>query len=268
MNRRDTDFGRFYEIEEGVFYKSYTTVLSCMPTSPWLIKWLKEHTKEESEELLYDAGMMGTKVHHTIDLINRGLIVSSMGVTQEQLDILGLKEKILCDYLKLPFSKEEDKKMRGYLNWYIEYKPIVYAQEMIVWDNKIKCAGTLDFLGTVELKKVVGRGKEKKEKVYREKVIIDWKTGKGLYESYDRQTAGYFYAVLDMIKHKTLKKECKPKRVFLLQLGVNKCGYKFQEVVDIKKAFKNFKRTNEEWEEQNPNSHPRNEYQILNEYKV
>ena len=268
MNRHDTDFGRFYEIEENVFYKSYTTVLSCMPASPWFIKWLKEHTKEEADELLYDAGMMGTKCHHAIDLVNRGQVVSAIGITDEQIKILGLAEAELVEYLKRPFTKDEDRKMRGYLNWHAEYKPIVYAQEMIVWDDNVKCAGTLDFLGTIEMKKVTGRGKTKKEKKYRETVIIDWKTGKNLYESYNRQTSGYFYAVLNMIKKKILLPTWKPKRVFLLQLGVNKCGYKFQEVGDIKKAFKSFKRTNEEWEEQNPNASPRNEYQMLTEYKV
>lgn len=268
MKRHDTDFGRFYEIEENIFYKSYTTVLSCMPASPWFIKWLKEHTKQEADELLYDAGMSGTKCHHAIDLVNRKIVVSSLGITDEQINILGLAEAELVEYLKRPFTDNEDRKMKGYLNWYAEYKPIVYAQEMIVWDDRIECAGTLDFLGSIEMKKVTGKGKDKEEKVYRENVIIDWKTGKNLYESYNRQTSGYFQAVLQMIKKKILQKTWKPKKVFLLQLGVNKCGYKFQEVDDLKKSYKAFCRTHEEWKEQNPNAHPRNAYKKLNEYSV
>lgn len=280
IKRLDGDRARFYEVREGVWYKSYTTVLSMMPTSPFFIKWLKDHTAEEAEQLMTDAGLQGSKVHHAIDLILNGEVIFPSGFSKEQIDKEGLHEEELKKYLKKPFTKNEDKLMRGFINFYNDYKVKKIRSEFTVYSDKIRCAGTVDFFGTMELpedgKKVrkltvkqLAAGKIQEEQPRKKyNVIIDWKTGKGVYESHYRQVAGYYMALREMIKKKILVTIPNPQKVFLLHLGVNKVGYKLVEVTDIKEQYKRFCRVNDEWEDANPNAVPDSEYQYLESYKL
>lgn len=64
------------------------------------------------------------------------------------------------------------------------------------------------------------------------------------------------------------KKVKKPKRAFLLQLGVNKCGYKFQEIKDINKSFEYFRHYQKTWIMNNPEAKPKEPYEFLIEYKI
>lgn len=256
------DDARWYEISEGVWYKSFTSVLSMMPAAPFFIKWLKEHTKEESEQLLNDAGLKGSKVHHTIDVVLKGDKVSPEGWTQEQINGNVFEEK-LANYLRKPFTKEEDKCMRGFFNFCKDYDFKLLQSEMTVWSDKIKCAGTLDAYAEISIpedgKRLTGKNKDNK-KVYT--AVIDWKTGKGLYESHNRQVAGYFYALKEMIRKKLVKVK-HPKKAVLVQLGVNKCGYKVVILEDVKKSYKRFLRVNDEWNDEHPNPSPGYEYEYM-----
>jgi hypothetical protein len=270
----DATNGRFYPIREGVYYPSATTLLSVMPMNKWFKEYLQIHTKEEADRLLKNAGLQGSKIHHTIDLVLRGETIMPSGVTGEQLVKTALifdedyGDETLLSYLKKPYTEIEDKMMRGFFNWYKDFEPETSESELIVWSDKYKYAGTLDWIGyitTTKNKKIRGKNEYKlvKEKVL---CIVDWKTGKGLYESYDLQVSSYLKAYCEM--HKKNKKIKKPTRAFLLQLGVNKIGYKFQEIKDINTQLKNFLHYQKTWIMNNPEAKPKDPYQFLESYKL
>ena len=260
MKKIDSTTGRFYEIEQGIFYPSATTILSVRPLEAGLKLFFQTHTKEEADKLLKEAGMQGSKIHHTIELIMKKEIIMPSGFTPDQLDKTNLisdedfGDKELLDYLKREFSEREDRMMKGFLNWWEVFKPETIESEKIIFSKKYKYAGTLDWAGVIQVK-----GKPVI-------CIIDWKTGKGLYKSYDLQVSAYLHAYNEMLKGK--KKVKRPKKAYLLQLGINKCGYKFQEAKDIKKDFKRFLHTLETFKDIYPDAKPGEDYKFLPEYKL
>jgi len=277
--RIDAKNGRFYEIKEGIFYKSYTTVLSMMPTSPFFVKWLKTHTEEEVAQIFNDRGKTGSKIHHTIDLVLKKQEILPSGFTDDQIDIAVLSEPDLVNYLKKSFTETEDFMMKGFFNFLHDYQITTLQTEFTVWDDNIRCAGTVDFYGKINLpvdgKKVrrltakqIAKGKIQEEQPRKDYfAIIDWKTGSGIYESHYRQVAGYFKALCSMIKSKVVKYK-KPQKAFLLHLGVNKSGYKLVEVEDINTQYKRFRRVNDEWEDANPDAKPSPSYEFMTSYKI
>lgn len=273
MKQHNASNGRFYEPREGIFYPSATTILSVMPMSKWFKEYLQNHTKEEADKLLKKAGLQGSKIHHTIDFILRGDVIKQTGFTEEQLFKTSLitdnnhGNKELLDYLKKPFTEKEDRMMRGFYNWHELYKPKTLNSELQIFSDKFKYAGTLDWVGEISIDKKITKGKRKGD-IIKEKVIciIDWKSGKNIYESYNMQISSYLHAYNEMFKSD--KKIKKPKRAFILQLGINKCGYKFQEIKDVKNSFKSFKHYHETWKMNNQDAKPSEEYKFLSEYKI
>ncbi len=254
IKRRDGEKGRFYEIN-GKFLPSSTTILSAFPLEYGLKKFFQDHSEAEALNLLETAGNAGSKVHNAIQLILMGETISPNGITKEQLYKIGLVDDELIDYFKKPFNKKEDSSLRGFLNWVKEFDPIPLFLEKTVYDEKLGYAGTLDFVGTIKMK-----DPETKE-VKRQLVIIDWKTGKGLYKSHELQLASYWYAM------RTARPVTPYTRCFLVQLGINKCGYKHFEVTDKKKNFDNFMHVKALWDMLNPNAEPKN-YVFLDKYEV
>lgn len=260
INKVDASNGRFYEIDKDVYFPSATTILSARPLEYGLKEFFLGHTKEEAEKLLNDAGLQGSKIHHTIELILKGETILPSGITEGQL----LKTDLVCDedygnmglqrYLLKPYTQKEDKMMKGFLQWWADFTPQTIASEMIIYSKKFKYAGTVDWIGTITIK-----GKPVL-------AVLDWKTGKGLYKDYDLQISCYLHAYNEMTKGK--KKDNNPQRAFLLHLGVNKCGYKLQEVKDVKADFKRFKTTIEVWKDLHPDAKPYHEYNFLPEYKI
>ena len=266
MKRMDgRDGNRFYEVRADVYYPSYTTVLQAMPMAPFLVKWLKDKTASESSRLLKMAGLKGSKIHHTIELILIGQEVSPFGISDEQIKKLDLSESELVAYLKAPFTEDEDMMLRGFLNFCKDYKPKTVLQEFTVYSDKLKCAGTCDWIGTIELTKK--NKKTGKENTYHELVIIDWKTGKGIYPSHSRQIAGYYYAVKEMIKKKLIKTKM-PKQAFLLHLKTTKKGYELVKVDDLAKEYKKMCRVKDEWDDMNPNARPDKGHEYMEYYSL
>jgi hypothetical protein len=257
MNRKTQISGRFYEVADGIWYKSYTTVLSYMPTSPFFIKWLKDHTAEESESLLEDAGLQGSKVHHTIELMLKGDIVEPSGMTKENINGLLLHEKKLITYLRQEYTEKEDKMIRGFINFWNDYAAETIKSEFTVYSDEVKCAGTCDWVGNIKL------GLDGKKEI----VVVDWKTGKGVYDSHHRQVAAYFYAIKEMITKKIIKIK-EPTRGFLLHLKTTKKGYDLIEVKNIEEQYSRFKNVNREWDWANPNAKPKKDYEFLNNYEI
>lgn len=264
--RHDSETGRFYEID-GQFYPSATTILEAYPMSFYLREFLQENTKAEAERKKNEAAIRGSKIHHTIELILAGRVVSNEGITLDQIKFLGLTDQKLIRYLQEPFTEREDTMMRGFMQFWEDYTPKVIKSEEIVFSTKYRFAGTLDSILKIYLPqtaKSLAAVKESGKKTPPRKslkVLVDFKTGKALYPEYDLQVGAYWQALKEMgrVKGKV--------HVALLQLGINKCGYKFKFVEDPKKAFQDFLKVKETWEMVNPNAAPKT-YEFLPEYGV
>jgi len=235
--------GHFYQIGEE-FYPSSTTILKrAYPMEVGLKMFLQNKTKEEADTLLDEAGKSGSKVHHAIDLLFQGVELKPTGFTKEDIDNCHLVEPDLIKYLKKPFNKKEDICLRGFLNWCEKFKPEVEETEKIVWNDELKYAGTLDFIGSIEWK-----GK-------RMDVIIDWKTSKGLYPEFELQVASYWGC---------LKKENNP---VLVQLGVNKCGWRMVMIERVEEKLIQFENLKKTFDYLYPDYKPYN-YEFLDSYKL
>jgi hypothetical protein len=245
---------RFYEFE-GEYYPSSTTILEAYPMAYGMREFLQSNTKSEAEQIRNAAAIQGSKIHHTIELILSGRGVSPEGIEDDHINFLGLVDRKLVNYLKDSFSEKEDKMMKGFMQFWEDYKVKMIESERIVFSKKFKYAGTLDFIGEI----TIPATKKEKEKTI--KILLDFKTGKGLYPEYDLQIASYWKAYKEMAKHKgTLK-------IGLLQLGINKCGYKLKIVENPKKLFEKFKIIKLAWEMVNPDAKP-TDYEFANIYQV
>jgi len=247
MDKRliESSSGHFYQIGESEFPSSTTILKKAFPLEFGLKMFFQKNTKEEADFLLEEAGKSGTKVHHTIDLLLQGADIKSSGLSEEDLINTGLCDDQLLRYLKKPFNEKEDKCLRGFLNWSAKFKPEVKSTELIVYSKKHKYAGTLDFLGTIEIK-----GK-------RIPVIIDWKTSKSIYREYHLQVASYWGTMRG-------KKSITP---LIVQFGVNKCGYRMVEVKDPEYNLKQFVNIKKTFDFLYPNYRPYN-YEFLANYKL
>ena len=274
--RITTDHGRFYEIDENVFWPSVTTILEARPLAFGLKEFFLTNTKDEAERKLKEAGLQGSKIHHSIDLLLHGATLRPSGITKIQLDMTNLVndpeygEPELLDYLQRPFTKTEDKMMRGFMQFWADFEPEVIQNEVIVAKSlgkKKGYAGTVDFVGYIKMykkaKKAPQNAKSMTEECSRELVVLDWKTGKGLYKEYDLQVSAYMHAY----NEKSGKRKRRAKHCGLLQLGVNKCGYKLHMVEHPRKDFQRFKDTAKIWFDLNEDAKP-SMYEFANEYKI
>jgi len=227
LHRLDSNNGHFYQVGEKEYPSSTTILHKAYPLEPGLKMFLQNNSKEEATKVMEGAGLSGTKVHHAIDLMLQGSNLLPTGFTDEDIDNTGLTDNILIKYLREPFNKKEDYALRGFMNWCQKFNPIPIKTEMIVWSDEYQYAGTLDFLGYIH-------------NPDKQLVIIDWKTGKGLYKEYDLQLASYWGALGECqgLDWKT--------DAYLVQLGINKCGFKMVQLKDLKsnlEEFYNIKKT-------------------------
>jgi hypothetical protein len=227
---------RFYE-KDGEYFPSSTTILECFPLEKGLRDFFLNNTKEQADKLLHDAALQGSKIHHAIELMLLGESINPSGFTRKQVERLGKCEDELVKYLLLPLTDKEDKMLTGFENWWEKFKPITIYSEKEIHSPR-GYAGTMDWMGTIEIKG---------ERVT---CIVDWKTGKGLYKSYDLQVSSYVKAIEEM-------EGVKIEKAFLLQLGLNKCLYKFQEIKDIDDSFLWFLETLKVWQRLHPNAKPK-----------
>jgi len=240
-----SDNGHFYQVGEE-YYPSSTTILrKSFPMETGLKMFLQNKTKEEADSLLIEAGLSGSKVHHAIELILQGIEIKSTGFTKDDIGNCGLSDPKLAKYLTKPFNKKEDTCLRGFINWCEKFKPEVIKTELIVYSKNYKYAGTLDFIGNITIK-------NKKTPV-----IIDWKTSKGLYREFDLQVSSYW----------RLLKDYEIYTPYLVQFGVNKCGFRMKEIKEPDNNFNQFINLKKTFDYLYPNYQPTN-YEFLDSYKI
>lgn len=265
-NLVEADNGHFYEIQidelTKKLFKSSTTILQAYPLDPSLKQFFLDNTAEQIAEKLSTAGMEGSKIHNACHLILNGQTLSPYGITEDQLKSIGTvppdktaykeKQKKYWDYMLKPFNKKEDKALKGFMNFCADFRPIPMELEKIYYSLKHEFAGTADFLGYIHVDKkylkggTAKNGKAKKPMLVpgndKLLILIDWKSGKGVYLDYHLQTASYWAARKEM----GLKKNF---LVSILHLGTaHKSKYNFILVEDVPKRFKDFLRTKDQHE--------------------
>lgn len=138
--RIEDEFGHSYEIN-GEPVAGVTTLLSMgMPADQGLLEYFKRTGKEEQEDILIDAQERGSNVHHAIEALLKGDSVPSANL----------------------YRKREKMGVAAFVDFFTTTKPTDCVSEQVVayMDEQIRCAGTLDFIGTFNGKRI----------------LIDWKT--------------------------------------------------------------------------------------------
>lgn len=262
IKQHNTTDGRFYEIE-GKFYPSVTTILEAFPLTFGLREFFQNNTKYEAERIREETALSGSKIHHTIELMLMGREVSPYGLTDEQINILNISEPTLVRKLREAFTEKEDKALKGFKQFFEDCKPEIIENEKIIFSKKHGFAGTLDFVGRITLPATKNR------KAKKMLVLLDYKTGKGIYPEYELQVAAYLMAYKEMMKTKYIKNLLRGKlNVGLLHLGVNnKCGYSLKFVDSPLKSFKYFLTVKKMWQFVNPSTEPKF-YDFEEVYKV
>ena len=260
ITRVDADNGHFYKSKDGTWKKSITYILDAgFPISFGLKDFYQTHTKEEADKILNDTGLSGSKLHHTIHLMNFNQSVSSNGLTDAQIKFLGLSDREMVNYLKKPFTKEEDKKMKGYLQFVADFQPEMIGHEKILMSDKYDFGCTLDTYSKITIPE-----NKKFYKEYAGKTVnafIDYKSGKGIYYKNEVQIVMCGKAYRETIK------KTKGDIFALLHLGTNKCGYSFKIVKNLKKVVQDFKIVKKASEIEGNDSIP-TFYNFEEEYKI
>lgn len=217
---------RFYRIN-GEFYPSVTTILQVYPKGLGFAKWLVSNGSwNEAEKVKEEAGDRGSKVHNAIVQIIKG----------RQLRLLNAKKEKV-------FSDEEWKALLGFRNFWEDYRPVTLESEKIVYSKKFGFAGTVDWIGSIEMP-------DKNKKKTKCLAMLDWKTSKGIYNSYLLQVSAYCYANAEM-------KGRPVEALAVVQLGSKaKRVYSVKLVDDRKLCFKTFLACKAIWDFENPQASP------------
>lgn len=227
----------FYKVGED-YLVSVTTILNSLAKGQGFNIWLQNHTAEEAEDILTEAGLAGSKIHKAIsDMINGQRIIPSEFV---YVDDKGVEHKGL--------DSKECQKLSTFVRWWYEYRPKVLANEKIVYSLQRKYAGTLDFIGSIKEGLIDKKSKTPDKDLM---FIIDWKTSSGIYDSYEMQIAAYAQAEMEMTGKRIDK-------IAVLRLGTkHKAGYEFRVLDSIATPYKAFLGVYEAWKYQNPNFQPK-----------
>lgn len=199
MQRNDTNRGRFYEIE-GVQYPSVTTILQVVGKPalvPWAAKVEREMVMEVSADLYLDCSETPTMSKPAWLTTLQSRLGKQKAATKELAKASEIGSQVhaliewtlkgeLCHKVG-PSPRISDKAQWAFMAWEdwrkkVELKPIFVEQT--VWSKEWGYAGTLDLLAEVEGKLTV----------------LDWKTGKAVYDESYLQNAAYRRAIREM-KH-------------------------------------------------------------------
>lgn len=226
-----------YQVGEE-YYPSVTTILGALAKGKGFDIWLQSHSTEESQDILETAGLAGSKIHHAIELLLGGKRVIPSEFVYVDKD--GVEHKGL--------KPEESFKLGTFIRWWFEYRPKLLAVEKIVYSEQRKYAGSVDFIGTIKEGLIDKKSKTPNNELM---FVIDWKSSKAIYPSYEMQVAAYAQAEMEMTGKKV-------DRIAILRLGSkHKAGYEFKIIDSIAQPYKTFLGVMEAWKYQNPNFGPK-----------
>lgn len=150
----------WYHVSDGKkdlgYFPSATTILNAYPQGAHLTKWIAENGWNESQRILKEAGLRGTKVHDAVEALLNGSILQQMH-----------------------YSLDEWHRICAFKDWHSQVDLKVLALEVAVFSKKHGYAGRFDCLGILDGKLTV----------------IDWKTSGSMYPHFPLQFACYAQAI-------------------------------------------------------------------------
>lgn len=178
-------------------YPSVTWIADSYPKGIGYYKYLADKGWDNAQNELHAAGNRGSKVHKGITSL---LLGNSIRMDDKLQNDDGEDEDI---------TLEEWEAIMSFSAWHKEANPTMLANELTVFNEEYKYAGTADFIC------LIGD----------EKYLIDFKTGKEIWPSYELQLSAYAHA---------LPADMRPDKLAILQVGYkrNKAGFKFTEIPD------------------------------------
>lgn len=215
---RDGNWNFYFKKSTGQYAPAVNHVIrSGFNKGPRFAQWLLSVSKDEAKKILESAGDRGSRVHMAI---------------RELLD--GQEVKIDKQYPSEtqggrfePLTGEEWNCIQGFASWVVVYKPEVMRQEVTVFSDAELYAGTIDFLGVIDLP---GVGKIS--------VLVDWKSSSGIWDEYKLQVAAYYQAWLEVKDNKGFV----PTHTAIVRVGT-KHKQKFEmQVFDAKETMENYAR--------------------------
>lgn len=133
--RYETEFGHSYTID-GEPIVGVTTMLSMgVPHEQGLLEYFKRTDKDTQDQILLDSQERGTNVHQTIEALLLGEKVHPKSLTREA----------------------ERRGVAAFIDFYLTVQPTdVITEQVVAYDDgKYKFAGTLDFIGTINGKRIL-----------------------------------------------------------------------------------------------------------------
>jgi len=248
VTRLDTLVGHWYtvscpEFPQGIVLPSPTNIMEhCFP-KPGLDAW-KINTSAEEIKFKQETGKAsGSKAHHGAFLMNQGQRLSASGFTKAQIAMLPISgEDKLAQYLAEPFTDRELLCFEALENFNKDYEPELVEQEKLVYSLRHRYAGTLDWIGFINL------GKKKGILPF----LLDYKISASHDLSYCAQIAAYLTALQEMTG------KAFPCQLGLLYLGKKtKKKYQLKIVDNPRKHFWAFLNSKHLWHHLYPNAQPK-----------
>lgn len=135
---------------------SATTILNAYPQPAHLNKWIGENGWTESQRILNEAGVRGTRVHDALELLLDG--------------------ETLWEH---SYTLDEWRRINAFVEWYKEAQPETIAVEVALYSPKHHYAGRVDYVCRLDGKVTV----------------LDFKTSGSLYPHFPLQFAAYAQAI-------------------------------------------------------------------------
>lgn len=153
------------------------------PKGEGLIRWLKRLPEDESDRILRAAGERGRKVHDAIRKLTAG---ERVHYADKFANDKGIFEVLTPDEWDCLVS---------WVTWVSDFQPKVLRYETSLFHPKRRYAGTMDFLGSICLRKGIKVSLDDKFTTIREdvrvEVLLDYKTGSTIHDDHRLQVAAY-----------------------------------------------------------------------------
>jgi hypothetical protein len=215
---REGNWTHYWIKSKKIFVPAVNHVIKLgFPKSERFYQYLLSVNTDEAERRLKTAGEEGSRTHNAI----RDLVAGKR-ITLETTYFNDLKK------VHEPLTPDEWNNLEAFITWCSKYNPQVLLQEYTVWSEQYPFAGTLDFLGTIE----IPEGEKNIPKDLYGKIIlvlIDWKTSSGIWDEYELQTAAYRKALFEKSPYKPLIKRYGGLWTSVVRLGtMHKSGYEMK----------------------------------------
>lgn len=177
------------------FFPSVTEILGAYPKD-FLARWRGDVGNERADQIMNDALRLGSFIHNSAEVLSKGGALIYNPITSpihSEAEIIKLKKKYKDNVVIVRWQQEFVQLYRIW-QWFNLVKPSKIETEQTVYSIAHKYAGTLDLLmwideGTYE---IAGSTPIKLSSGY---YVGDYKTGKGVDETYKMQISAYINAI-------------------------------------------------------------------------